>query len=325
MGRYERREGELPPGQRMQRGWPVTHYGPVPRFKADRWEFRVFGATADGGKTCWNHEQFSALPYDSVVADFHCVTRFSTLDNGWEGIATREVLRQVAHTTDAKQSAQITTTTVTMGRTLTMSGTYVWGAHAGFDLNMPTAQTGMSALTKASTIDTRFVNGAYYYGVQPQPEGPLKGKHWLRVDASAVLGGDSSQAVQQGMQQNPTAGLSGLATSPDTKKLGAETVDGKATRHYRGSADMSALTKGDGTSSAEQKRLSQAFGSGDATIDVWVDAQNLPVRMVEVIGNSKVTMDFKSFGGARTIVVPPAADTADVTKQVARNKAASTT
>src|SRR5689334_19054907 len=45
---------ELPPGQRLQRGWPVTHYGPVPRFRSERWEFRVFGATADGDKRTWN-------------------------------------------------------------------------------------------------------------------------------------------------------------------------------------------------------------------------------------------------------------------------------
>ncbi len=29
-----------------------------------------------------------------MTADFHCVTRFSTLDNAWEGVATRELLRR---------------------------------------------------------------------------------------------------------------------------------------------------------------------------------------------------------------------------------------
>jgi DMSO/TMAO reductase YedYZ molybdopterin-dependent catalytic subunit len=87
MGESEHRRGQLPPGQRLQRGWPVTHYGPVPRFKPDRWEFRVFGSTADGGITRWNHEEFSALPYHTVVADFHCVTKFSMLDVEWGGVA----------------------------------------------------------------------------------------------------------------------------------------------------------------------------------------------------------------------------------------------
>jgi DMSO/TMAO reductase YedYZ molybdopterin-dependent catalytic subunit len=93
MSRSERRVGELPPGQRLQRGWPVTHYGPVPRFRPERWEFQVFGATADGGKTCWSHEEFAALPYATVVADFHCVTKFSMLDMEWGGIATQTVVK----------------------------------------------------------------------------------------------------------------------------------------------------------------------------------------------------------------------------------------
>ena len=93
MGQFERREGELPPGQRIQRGWPVTHYGPVPRFKADRWEFRVFGATADGDTTRWNHAEFSALPYATVIADFHCVTKFSMLGVEWGGVSPATVVK----------------------------------------------------------------------------------------------------------------------------------------------------------------------------------------------------------------------------------------
>lgn len=82
----------LPPGQRLQRGWPVLHYGPVPRFKPDTWDFRVFGATASGDKHAWNHEEFSALPRTTVVADFHCVTKFSMLDNEWGGVSAETIL-----------------------------------------------------------------------------------------------------------------------------------------------------------------------------------------------------------------------------------------
>ncbi|WP_406528987.1 molybdopterin-dependent oxidoreductase, partial [Streptomyces sp. I8-5] len=98
MGQPESRErsaseqSELPPGQRLQRGWPVTHYGPVPKFKPDRWEFRVFGATADGEKHCWNHQEFSVLPFASVVADLHCVTKFSMIGAEWGGVLARTVL-----------------------------------------------------------------------------------------------------------------------------------------------------------------------------------------------------------------------------------------
>ncbi|NJP68584.1 molybdopterin-dependent oxidoreductase [Streptomyces spiramenti] len=84
--------GRLPPGQREQRGWPVTHYGPVPRFRPERWDFRVFGATADSVGHSWDLSRFSALPYATVIADLHCVTRFSMLDAEWGGVRTRTVL-----------------------------------------------------------------------------------------------------------------------------------------------------------------------------------------------------------------------------------------
>ena len=92
MGQSDSRAGELPPGQRLQHGWPVLHYGPVPRFRPDRWDFRVFGATADGGKQSWDHEAFSALPRSTVVGDLHCVTKFSMLGVEWSGVAASTLL-----------------------------------------------------------------------------------------------------------------------------------------------------------------------------------------------------------------------------------------
>ncbi|MFD7641241.1 sulfite oxidase-like oxidoreductase [Kitasatospora sp. NPDC059795] len=82
----------LPPGQRRQRGWPVLHYGPVPRFKPHSWDFQVFGATAGAEKTSWDFAAFHALPRTTVRGDFHCVTKFSMLDNEWSGVAARTVL-----------------------------------------------------------------------------------------------------------------------------------------------------------------------------------------------------------------------------------------
>jgi DMSO/TMAO reductase YedYZ molybdopterin-dependent catalytic subunit len=82
----------LPPGQRTQRGWPVLHYGPVPRFKPQSWDFQVFGATADAEKHSWDFEAFHTLPRVTVRGDLHCVTRFSMLGNEWGGVAAKTVL-----------------------------------------------------------------------------------------------------------------------------------------------------------------------------------------------------------------------------------------
>lgn len=85
----------LPPGQRLQRGWPVLHYGPVPRFKPLTWDFQVFGATASAEKHSWDFDGFHALPTVTARGDFHCVTRFSMLGSEWSGVAARTILELV--------------------------------------------------------------------------------------------------------------------------------------------------------------------------------------------------------------------------------------
>ena len=82
----------LPPGQRPQEShWPVLHYGPVPRFRPERWDLQVYGATADGGKHGWDYAEFHTLPTADVTADMHCVTKFSLLENHWSGVLARTV------------------------------------------------------------------------------------------------------------------------------------------------------------------------------------------------------------------------------------------
>jgi DMSO/TMAO reductase YedYZ molybdopterin-dependent catalytic subunit len=79
-------EEPLPPGQHVPRSWPVLHYGPVPRFRPERWDLRVQGATASGRETRWTWPEVAELPRDEVTADFHCVTKFSIRDVHWAGL-----------------------------------------------------------------------------------------------------------------------------------------------------------------------------------------------------------------------------------------------
>lgn len=81
----------LPPGQYLPRGWPVLHYGRVPSTDLDTWDFRVMGATADGGTTSFNYREFMDLRQTTVEADFHCVTKFSLLNNAWEGVLASHI------------------------------------------------------------------------------------------------------------------------------------------------------------------------------------------------------------------------------------------
>jgi len=83
-------EGRLPPGQSLTLKWPVLHYGSVPRFDPERWDFKVYGMVETPLRWTWN--EFNALPKVKRHSDFHCVTRWSRFDNDWEGVAFREVL-----------------------------------------------------------------------------------------------------------------------------------------------------------------------------------------------------------------------------------------
>ena len=83
----------IPPGQYTTSKWPVLTYGETPRIEPESWSIHLFGKVAEETTLTW--QQFQALPRVRITADFHCVTRFSTVDNPWEGVSTRELLRQV--------------------------------------------------------------------------------------------------------------------------------------------------------------------------------------------------------------------------------------
>jgi DMSO/TMAO reductase YedYZ molybdopterin-dependent catalytic subunit len=86
-------EGRLPPGQSLTLKWPVLHYGSVPHFDESKWDFKISGEVAAQLKLSW--KEFCALPQTEVTSDFHCVTRWSRLNNTWKGIQFTEVLKLV--------------------------------------------------------------------------------------------------------------------------------------------------------------------------------------------------------------------------------------
>lgn len=90
----------LPPGQYLTKGWPVLHYGDVPRVQLSTWTFRVWGLVARPQE--WTYEQFLALGHAAVTCDIHCVTRWSKFDNTFEGVPFRKVLEAVQPLPDAR-------------------------------------------------------------------------------------------------------------------------------------------------------------------------------------------------------------------------------
>jgi DMSO/TMAO reductase YedYZ molybdopterin-dependent catalytic subunit len=85
-----RQEGRLPPGQSATLRFPVLHYGPVPPFNADTWDFRVWGEVEKPVRLTWT--EFNALPRSQVKMDIHCVTKWSKFDTLWEGVTVQTLL-----------------------------------------------------------------------------------------------------------------------------------------------------------------------------------------------------------------------------------------
>ena len=74
----------LPPGQRLTDGWPVLHYGGIPKIELPSWELRIFGLVENEITLSW--EQFNTLPQKDSRSDIHCVTTWSKYDNDWVGV-----------------------------------------------------------------------------------------------------------------------------------------------------------------------------------------------------------------------------------------------
>lgn len=80
----------IPPGQHLTAGWPVLHVGAAPEIEPGDVRLIVTGRVRS--RMVVDLEALRALPTTTVTRDFHCVTRWSRLDNIWTGVRVRDVL-----------------------------------------------------------------------------------------------------------------------------------------------------------------------------------------------------------------------------------------
>jgi len=82
----------VPPGQSLTRKWPVLHYGGVPRVDLATWRLTVDGLVDE--PLSLGYDELTALPRQETLCDIHCVTRWSKLDNRFEGVSVQQLLRR---------------------------------------------------------------------------------------------------------------------------------------------------------------------------------------------------------------------------------------
>ena len=88
-----RRENRIPPGQSRTKKWPVLDAHGTPEIDLAAWRFEAGGLVER--PLAWSLDELMQLPAVKVYADFHCVTRWSRLDNVWGGVSTRTVAELV--------------------------------------------------------------------------------------------------------------------------------------------------------------------------------------------------------------------------------------
>jgi DMSO/TMAO reductase YedYZ molybdopterin-dependent catalytic subunit len=92
--------GRIPPGQYLERGFPVLSAGPTPHTPLDRWDFTIVGKVDQPKR--WTWDELHALLQEQVTADIHCVTKWSKLDTHWQGVSIQTLLEQVSYPESAK-------------------------------------------------------------------------------------------------------------------------------------------------------------------------------------------------------------------------------
>jgi DMSO/TMAO reductase YedYZ molybdopterin-dependent catalytic subunit len=90
----------IPPGQSRTEKWPVLHYGDVPSVDLGRWAFEVNGLVE--APFTLSYPELTALPRQETLCDIHCVTRWSRLDNVFEGVSVQTLLRRARPKPDAQ-------------------------------------------------------------------------------------------------------------------------------------------------------------------------------------------------------------------------------
>ena len=84
--------GRLPPGQYLEHDFPVLSAGPTPQVSIDDWTFTLKSGPKLIAK--WDWAEFNKLPQTKLTRDIHCVTKWTKLNTGWEGVLVDDIFAE---------------------------------------------------------------------------------------------------------------------------------------------------------------------------------------------------------------------------------------
>ncbi|WP_406459079.1 DUF1396 domain-containing protein [Streptomyces sp. NBC_01622] len=226
----------------------------------------------------------------------------------------------------AKKTQDITSLRYRMAGTMPGEGKIT--AEAAMSMKPQAMSMRMTSAKTGSTVQVRVVDKALYLNGGAETARELGGKHWLKLDMSA-LGGLGNNLTANGTgaaeaDKNPAAEAAFLTGARDVKKVGTETVDGVRTTHYAGKVTLAdveaAAAKGENRDARERRAKSvesyQKMGVDALTMDMWVDGDHhtkrFRMRGEGDKGPLDMTVTFLDVNAPVTVTVPPAKDSTDL-------------
>ncbi|WP_042387023.1 hypothetical protein [Streptacidiphilus melanogenes] len=223
----------------------------------------------------------------------------------------------------SKATQQYTSVSMTMKEQVTAQGKQVDISGNGkvswkpLGLDMTMNSPDMAASLGGSTAMHMMMSGTtMYIGFTGNAPADMKGKHWMKMDLSKNAALASS--LNQSNGQDPSTQVKLFTSSGDIKRVGTETINGVSTTHYSGTVDFAKLAAQQDPQLKSLIQQDSKLGVSTMNVDLWVNGQNLPVRMHEATPASSsvpmdVTIDYTDYGTTPVTVTPPAAsDTLDM-------------
>jgi hypothetical protein len=164
------------------------------------------------------------------------------------------------------------------------------------------------------------VDGTFYMKLPSGLAGMMGGsddKPWTKVD----LNGDDPTAKSLGStadladQSDPSEMIDKIKSAGTITKVTQEQLNGEQTTHYAITVDVAKMADTMTGDDAEKQAMSQ-LGVKSMPFDIWVNSDNLPVRIITKIayadplggGSQQVamTVNYTNWGQPVTITAPPA-------------------
>ncbi|MFI7383206.1 hypothetical protein [Streptomyces sp. NPDC049813] len=247
--------------------------------------------------------------------------------------ATRALTAAYQKTAEAK-SAKVEMTMKTPaslggGGTMKMSGTMGWDPTV---MDMTMSGSAFTAADPDAPESIRMVwqDNAMYMDMGAKAAKEMDGKRWMKMDlgAAAKASGDEKLTRQMtgsldSMNQDPAEQIAVLLDSPNLKHLGPAEIDGAQTQHYKGKLTVDEMmAKNDSLKVLSKTERDQMLknvkkaGIKDYDTELWVNEDDLPVRMDVTMDSSQgavdMSMRYSDYGAAVAVDVPPAGQTFDL-------------